>query len=235
MAIATASITGDSAISASSADDLVEQPFHHDVPIGDRAVENVEHRHVADIGIGAGTEPQLVGVRGEPDIDRQHPELFQHLQDAAFRRDRQREDHEIDAGLAGEFDEIVDGAELGHAFAHRRRALVAAIVEGADNVHVGIALAGHRRDQRFAARAGADNDGAAVETALPSPVPHQEKQRAAKREQRDQPDRRNSCRARRGRIDRRLWRRTTRQSASRNTTDHADASRIYCFSWPRNA
>ena len=84
----------------------------HDVPVGDRLVEHVEHRRLADIGIGARPKAQPVGVRGEADVDRQHPELAQHLQDALLGGDRQREDHEIDAGRAREFDEIVDVAEL---------------------------------------------------------------------------------------------------------------------------
>src|SRR5271155_4301508 len=33
------------------ADDLIEQPFHHDVPVRDRPVKNIEHWDVADIGI----------------------------------------------------------------------------------------------------------------------------------------------------------------------------------------
>ena len=90
--------------------------------------------------------------------------------------------------MAGEFDEIVDGAELGDAVAARRGAVVAAIVEHADDAHVGIALRGKRGDQRLAVVVGADDDGAAVEAALPRPAPHQEEQGAAKCDQRDQPD-----------------------------------------------
>ena len=40
----------------------------------------------------------------------------------------------------------------------------------------------------LAAAAGADQDGAAVETALPRPAPHQKEQSAAERDQREQPD-----------------------------------------------
>src|SRR6516164_7525025 len=69
-----------------AADNLVEQPLHDHVPVGNRLVEHIQHGHAADIGIGARAIPQLVGMRGQPDIDRQHPQLFQHLQDAAFRR-----------------------------------------------------------------------------------------------------------------------------------------------------
>ena len=55
------------------ADDAVEQPFHHQIPVGDRGLEHVERRHVADEGVGAGAKPQFVGMRRQPDIDRQHP------------------------------------------------------------------------------------------------------------------------------------------------------------------
>ena len=65
-------------------------------------------------------------------------------------------------------------------------ALVAAVVEHADDAHVGIALRGKRPDQRFAVASGADHDGAAVEPALPRPAPHQQEQRAPERDQRDQ-------------------------------------------------
>ena len=78
--------------------------------------------------------------------------------------------------MAGELDEVVDGAELGHGIEVRRAAVVAAIVEYADDAHVGIALRRECCDQRIAAVARADHDGAAVEAALPRPVAHEEKQ-----------------------------------------------------------
>ena len=53
---------------------------------------------------------QFAGVRREADVDRQHPKLLQHLENAALRRDRQREDHQVDTGPAREFNEIVHGA-----------------------------------------------------------------------------------------------------------------------------
>ena len=62
---------------------------------------------------------------------------------------------------------------LGTALKLVAAAVVAAIVERADDAHVGIALRGERRDQRIAAVARADDDGAAVEAALPRPAPHQ--------------------------------------------------------------
>ena len=80
--------------------------------------------------------------------------FLQHLQDAAFRRDRQREDHQIDARAAAEFDEIVDGAELALAGAIGAAAVVAAVVEQADDLNAGVLLAAQflddalRRDRR---------------------------------------------------------------------------------------
>ena len=122
------------------ADDMVEQPFHHQIPVGDRRLEHVERRHLAEIGIGAGTEAQLVGVGGKPDVDRQHPQLLQHFENSRLRRDRQREQHEIDAGAAGEFDDVVDLAEFWAAGAGIERAVVVAVVEHAEDVDVGIVL-----------------------------------------------------------------------------------------------
>ena len=75
---------------------------------------------------------------------------------------------------------------LGTPAQRRRGAVVAAVVEHADDAHVGVALRGERLDQRLAVRVGADDDGAAVEPALPRPAPHQEEQRAPEREQRQQ-------------------------------------------------
>ncbi len=121
-----------------AADDAVEQPLHHQVPVVDRRLEHVERRHLAEIGIGAGTEAQLVGVGGKADIDRQHPELLQHFQDARLRRDRQREQHEVDAGAAGELDDVVDLAEFRAAGAGVERAVVVAVVEHAEDVDVRI-------------------------------------------------------------------------------------------------
>ena len=139
---------------------------------------DVEHRHIADVGIGARAEPQLVGVRGEPDVDRQHPQLLQHLQDAVFRRDRQREDHQVDAGAPCKLDEIVDGAELAFAGAFDAGALVAAVVEQADDLDAGVLLLVQFLDHVAARRAGADDDRAPVEAAFARPLAHQQEHHA---------------------------------------------------------
>src|ERR1700730_14908645 len=108
------------------ADDMVEQPFHHQIPVGDRRLENIQRRDLAEIGIGAGAEAQLVGVGGKPDVDRQHPQFLQHFENPRLRRNRQREQHEVDTGAAGKFDDIVDLAEFCAAPAGFPRAAVGA-------------------------------------------------------------------------------------------------------------
>ena len=206
-----------------AADDLVEQPFHHDVPIGDRAVEHVEHRHAADIGIGARPETQLVAMRRQADVDRQHPELLEHLQDAVFGRDRQREDHKIDAGAAREFDEIVDGAELLQAAAGGGCAVVAAVVEHADHAHVAVRLRAQRTDQAFA---GSPPPTMTVRrVSRPSRIQRAPARRApaATRAARSGRSRRSS-RTRRGRTPPSFPKNDT-AVASRNTIDQAETSR----------
>ena len=172
------------------ADDVVEQPFHHQVPVGDRRLEHVERRHLAEIGIGAGTEAQLVGVGRQADVDRQHPQLLQHFEDARFRRDRQREQHEVDAGAAGEFDDVVDLAELWAAGAGVERAIsrCGRRTRRARGCRSPILLV-QRLDQLLAVLVGADDDGAAVEPALARPAAHQRAQHQAPGDQ-ARPDRR---------------------------------------------
>ena len=173
MAIAITAISGRASEQQQAADDFVEQPFHHHVPVGDRAVEDVDHRHIADVGIGARAEAQLVGVRGKPDVERQHPQLLQHLQDALFSRDRQREDDEIDAGAAAELNQVVDAAELAVAGGFGAGAVVGAVVEQADDLDAGILLPAQFLDHLGADLAAADDDGAAGEAAFARPFAHQ--------------------------------------------------------------
>src|SRR5580692_687877 len=154
------------------ADDMVEQPLHHQVPVGDRRLEHIQRRYLAEIGIGAGAEAQLVGVGGKPDVDRQHPQLLQHFEDPRLRRNRQREQHEVDAGAAGEFDDVVDLAEFRAAGAGFQRAGVVAVIEYAEDVDIGIVLRLERLDQLFTVLVGAHDDGAAVEPAFARPAAH---------------------------------------------------------------
>ena len=127
-------------------------------------------------------------MRGQADVDRQHPQLLQHFQNARLRRNRQCEQHEVDAGAAGEFDDIVDLAEFRAAGAGIERAVVIAVVEYAEHVDVGIVLDLERLDQFFAGLVGADDDGAAVEPALPRPASHQRAQEQPFGDQRGEAD-----------------------------------------------
>ena len=170
------------------ADDVVEQPLHHQVPVGDRRLEHVERRHLAEIGIGAGTEAQLVGMGGKPDIHRQHPQLLQHLENARLGRDRQREQHEVDAGAAGEFDDVVDLAEFRAAGAGIHGAVVVAVVEHAEHVDVEIILGLERLNELFAVLVRADHDGAAIEPALARPAADEGAQEHALGHQRREAD-----------------------------------------------
>ena len=83
----------------------------------------------ADERIGARAELQLVGVRRKADVDRQHPEVLQQLENAVLGGDRQRDDEQIDAGDAAEIDQFGDGAELRVPGDGLRRAVVLAVVE----------------------------------------------------------------------------------------------------------
>ena len=101
----------------------------------------------------------------EADVDRQHPELRQHLQDAPLGRDRQGEDDEIELGAAGVLDEILDAAHLRVAGDDVGRAGLVAVVEEADDADAALGLGIERLDHGFGRSAAADDGGAAVEPA----------------------------------------------------------------------
>jgi len=152
------------------------------------ASKNVQRRNLAEIGIGAGAEAQLVGVGGKPNVDRQHPQFLQHFQNPRLRRNRQREQHEVDAGAAGKLDDVVDLAEFRAAGAGIKRARVVAVVEHAEDVDVGIVLGLERLDQLFAVDVRADDDGAAVEPAFTRPAANHRPQEQPFGNQRGQAD-----------------------------------------------
>ena len=78
-------------------------------------------------------EMQLVHMRGEPDVDRQHPELAQHLQNALLGGDRQREDDEIDACRRENSRRSSTVPSLRNSPIVGRRAIVRPIIENAEN------------------------------------------------------------------------------------------------------
>ena len=90
----------------------VEHPFGDRIPVGNRLVENVEERHRSFIRIGARAKAQLVGMRRQPNIDRQHPQPAQQLQDALFCRQRQRHNQHVDARHAAKFHEFRHSAKF---------------------------------------------------------------------------------------------------------------------------
>ena len=151
----------------------IEQPLHHLIPVSDRGLENVEGGDLAKIGIGAGPEAEFVVVCGQPDIDRQHPQLLQHLENARFGGNRQGEQHEVDARAPREFHDIVDLPELGAACAGILGASVVAVIEYAENAQVRIVLGVEQFNQFFTALVGSDNDRASVQSALARPAPYQ--------------------------------------------------------------
>ena len=102
-------------------------------------------------------------MRGEPHVDRQHPQLAQHLQDALLGGDRQREHREVDAGLARIGDEFVDIAELGETLDGLGRARVAAVVEHAEQLDLGGVGLGEIADQLAGEIAAADHHDALLE------------------------------------------------------------------------
>ncbi len=120
---------------------------------------------------------------GEPDVDRQHPQFLQHLQDAVFRRNRQRKDHQINACAPAELDQVVDHPEFALAGAVGAAALVAAVVEQADDLDAGILLLPQLFDDVFTGHAAADDHRAAGEAAFARPFAHQQEQQPARRYQ----------------------------------------------------
>ena len=121
-------------------------------------------------------------MRGKADVDGEHPQLLQHFEDAALRRDRQGKDDEIDARLARELEQIIYGAKLFPPFLPRA-AILAAIVDHTEHAHIAVTLGGERPDQCVPALIRADNHGAAVEPALARPVAHQQEHGASEPKQ----------------------------------------------------
>jgi hypothetical protein len=121
---------------------------------------------------------------GKPDIDRQHPQFPEHLQDAVLGRDRQCKDHKIDSRPARELHEIVHRAELLTNI--RERALLTAVVEYAENAHVAVSLVCKRTDQRVATLISADDHGAPIESTLLRPAPYQQEYGATETDQQRQ-------------------------------------------------
>ena len=185
------------------------------VPVGDRLVGDVDERHVADIGIGARPEPELVAVRRQADIDRQHPQLLEQLEQAPLGRDRQRHDEEIEPRVPRELrpaDRYCRASD-----SRRRRARPACCRDRRTCRRCGCRYpveASSALIKSSAAGPPPDDHGAAVETSLSDPAPDQQRHGEPFAEQRDESpsdtrwrstrarNRRRSCRERRPPSDR---------------------------------
>src|SRR5262249_11794633 len=101
---------------------------------------------------------------------RQHPELFQELEDTVFGAHRQRDDQHVDAGNPGEFDQFGDGAKLRVTGNDDGRTAFAAVIENAADADIVILLAFKRADQISRPLAAADDDGTPFHDAVSGPV-----------------------------------------------------------------
>ena len=99
-ASATSAITG-AASSSTMEPTRVEQPFHHQIPVGDRCLRTCRGSEPCRDRNRARDESAACWCGGQLDIDRQHPKFLEHFDDSGLRRNRQREQHEIEAGAAG--------------------------------------------------------------------------------------------------------------------------------------
>src|SRR5579875_1249958 len=169
---------------AERTDNPVEAMFDDEVPVRDRLLENIDERNRAGVGIGMGPELQLAHMRRKANIDGQDPQLAQHLQEPLLGRDRQREDDEIYACSAREFEKIVDRAELRKAGDDVRRTFVGAVVENAEDLQVGRRLRKKLLEQSIGRRPAADERGAPNEPAsLDEPIDNERQPRAFAEEQ----------------------------------------------------
>src|SRR6185312_1169898 len=102
----------------------------------------------------------------EPDVDGQHPELLQDLQQSGLGGQGKGNGEEIDPRAAGEVDELGDGPELAVGTDGRRRAAVVTIVEDADDVDIASIGGFQCLDQAPGRLATADQDATARQLPL---------------------------------------------------------------------
>ncbi|MNE28263.1 hypothetical protein D3C80_1216990 [compost metagenome] len=122
------------------------------------------------MGIGAGTETQLVGMGRDADIDRQHPELAQKLENACLGAERQGDDQHIEFRQTGEFHQFRKGAKLRITGDNLGRALALPVVENPADTDIIVRLLLQRADEVSGRIAAADDDGAAFHHAVAAPV-----------------------------------------------------------------
>src|SRR6185312_7650298 len=104
-------------------------PFCHHIPVSDWFLEHRQRGYLSEMGVIAGTKEKLMCVGGKMDVDGENPQLPEHLQDAFFRRNRQRKQYQINARVADELQDIADVTELWNARAVLQRTVIAAIIK----------------------------------------------------------------------------------------------------------
>ena len=218
------------------ADDLVEQPLHHHVQSAIGLVENVDHRDVADdrnrsaaAGSAACCCVRTAGCR-----DGQHQSFSASCEDAGSQRlqSAARRSRDRRSVWRANSTDVVDDASFLRAWQLSPRCGRSPRSSNTpSDAHVRIALRGEASLQPASSpvTVGADDDGAAIEAALARPVPNQQEQRTAKRDQRAEAEDVETANQTRVRIDRLFWQKMTPPMANRKTTDQADASRMYCL------
>ena len=139
-------------MSAVRGDRLIERRLGHEIPVRDRLVREVDHRHVAQVGIGARTEPQLRGCRCQADVDRQLAEFAQGVEQAVFRRRRNGEDDNVDPRGPRKRDQVFDIAEMRVAMDLRGCTVAESVIEDAADPNVRVLVPFEGCDEFFARR-----------------------------------------------------------------------------------
>ncbi len=127
--------------------------------------------------IGLRSEFELGGLAGDADVDGEFPKPFQHLQQAVFGRQRDSDDNQVNAILAGVLRKLRNLAEL-LVFAHRFGAAhIESVIEDTDDLNVDIVRSLQGFDCVFGRFSAADDCDALTKRAelgaWPDPQPCQ--------------------------------------------------------------
>jgi hypothetical protein len=127
-------------------------------------------------------EGEVRAHRGKPHVHRQDPDDVEDLPDAVVSGQRQGDDQHVDLRLAGEGDQLLNGAQLGHADDDRRRPFVVAVVEDAADRDVAVRVVREAADEPGRLVSAADDHGAALrQPAVDQPTGGRRYQRPARR------------------------------------------------------
>ena len=122
--------------------------------------------------VGVAGEAQLGCARGDLHLGRQHRQQARQLHEAALGGDRQRDDYDVEPGLAGELDEFAQAAETRIAGDDAVDAIVSAVIEDAHDADVAVEVDLELLDELFRDGAATVDGSAAEEAPLAGPVVH---------------------------------------------------------------